>query len=88
MRYLQGTTNHRITYRSNPKGQFNLYAFTDTDFAGGALPDSRLTSGYIFFLADGLISWQSKQQLVVAVSTTEAEYIGQANTVKHTVYLC
>jgi hypothetical protein len=88
MRYLRGTTKHGITYRSNPRGQFDLHAYTDADFAGGALPDGKSTSGYVFFLAGGPISWQSKRQSVVAISTTEAEYIGQANTVKHAVYLC
>jgi hypothetical protein len=88
MRYLRGTTNHGLIYRSNAKAEFNLHAYTDADFAGGALPDGKSTSGYVFFLAGGPISWQSKRQSVVAVSTTEAEYIGQANTVKHAVYLC
>jgi hypothetical protein len=88
LRYLRGNTKHGLTYRSNAKGQFDLHAYTDADFAGGALPDGKSTSGYVFFLAGGPISWQSKRQSVVAISTTEAEYIGQANTVKHTVYLC
>jgi hypothetical protein len=88
MHYLQSTTKHSVTYRSNAKGQFDLHAYTDADFAGGALPDGKSTSGYVFFLAGRPISWQSKRQSVVAISTTEAEYIGQANTVKHAVYLC
>ena len=88
LRYLKGSIKHGLVYRSNAKGQFDLHAYTDADFAGGALPDGKSTSGYVFFLAGGPISWQSKRQSVVAISTTEAEYIGQANTVKHTVYLC
>ena len=88
MRYLQGTTKHGLVYRSNTDGKFDLQAYTDADFAGGALLDGKSTSGYVFFLAGGPISWQSKRQSVVAISTTEAEYIGQANTVKHAVYLC
>jgi hypothetical protein len=88
MRYLRGTTKHGVTYRSNAKGQFDLHAYTNANFAGGALLDGKSTLGYIFFLASGPISWQSKRQSVVAISTTEAKYIGQAHTVKHTVYLC
>ena len=88
LRYLRGTTKHGITYKSNAKEQFDLHAYTDADFAKGALPDSKSTLGYVFFLASGPISWQSKRQSMVAISTTEAEYIGQANTVKHAVYLC
>lgn len=88
MRYLRGTTNHGLVYKSNEHGKFDLHAYTDADFAGGAISDGKSTSGYVFFLAGGPISWQSKRQSVVAISTTEAEYIGQANTVKHAVYLC
>jgi hypothetical protein len=88
MRYLRGTTKHSLIYRSNAKREFNLYVYTNANFAGGALLDSKSTSGYIFFLAGGPISWQSKRQSVVAIFTTEAEYIRQANTVKHAVYLC
>jgi hypothetical protein len=65
-----------------------LHVYTNADFAEGALPDGKSTLGYVFFLASRPISWQSKRQLVVAISTKEAEYIRQANIVKHTVYLC
>ena len=61
MRYLRGVTKLGVTYRSNAEGQFDLHAYTDADFAGGALPDGKSTSGYIFFLAGGPISWQSKK---------------------------
>jgi hypothetical protein len=88
MRYLRGKTKCGITYRTSAKAQFDLQAYTDSDFAGGAISDGKSTSGYVFFLAGGPISWQSRRQSVVAISTTEAEYIGQANTVKHAVYLC
>ena len=88
MRYLKGTTKHGLTYRTSANAKFDLQAYTDADFAGGALEDGKSTSGYVFFLAGGPISWQSKRQSIVAISTTEAEYIGQANTVRHAVYLC
>jgi hypothetical protein len=56
LHYLRGTTKHSVTYRSNANGQFNLYAYTNADFAGGALLDSKFRSRYVFFLAGGLIS--------------------------------
>jgi hypothetical protein len=56
LHYLRGTTKHGVTYRSNANRQFNMYAYTNADFAGGALPDSKSTSGYILFLAGGPIS--------------------------------
>jgi len=64
MRYLRRTTKQGLTYKSSAKGQFNLHAYTDADFAGGALPDGKSTSGYVFFLAGGPICWQSKRQSV------------------------
>ena len=49
-------------------------AFTDNDYADD-LDDKRSTSGFVFMLGSGAVSWSSKKQPVVALSTTEAEYI-------------
>jgi hypothetical protein len=56
MHYLRGTTKHGITYKSNTKGQFNLHAYTNADFTGGALLDGKSTLRYVFFLANRPIS--------------------------------
>lgn len=76
LRYLKGTTDHGIFYR---KGEniLKLTAFTDSDYAGD-LDDRRSTSGSVFMLGSGAVSWSSKKQPVVALSTTEAEYIAAA----------
>ena len=47
----------------------------------------RSTSGYIFWLANGPISWSSKRQTTVATSTAEAEYIGQFNAGTESVWI-
>jgi hypothetical protein len=47
--------------------------------------DGRSTSGYGVYLAGGLISWSSKRQHCVTTSSTEAEYIGQANAIKQII---
>ena len=74
--------------RKNPTETLKMTAHTDSDWAGSHLQsDGKSTSGYIFFLADGAISWSSKRQPTVSTSSTEAEYIGQANAVRHTVHL-
>lgn len=54
-----------------------LMAYTDSDYAGD-LNDRRSTAGFVFMMASGAISWASKKQSVVALSTTEAEYIAAA----------
>ncbi|GJT71838.1 putative ribonuclease H-like domain-containing protein, partial [Tanacetum coccineum] len=57
---------------------FDLVAYTDSDFAGASL-DRKSTIGGCQFLRCRLISWQCKKQIVVANSTTEAEYITASN---------
>jgi len=52
----------------------HLHGYTDSDFAGDR-SDRKSQGGYIFRLYGGLIDWQSKKQLLVATSTTEAEYV-------------
>ncbi|GJW81130.1 putative reverse transcriptase, RNA-dependent DNA polymerase [Tanacetum coccineum] len=57
---------------------FNLEAFSDSDYAGASL-DRKSTTGGCQFLSKRLISWQCKQQTIVANSTTKAEYVAAAN---------
>jgi hypothetical protein len=54
--------------------EFNLIGFTDADFAGDRL-DRKSTSGTCQFLGGSLVSWSSRKQTLVALSTAEAEYI-------------
>ncbi|GJY36210.1 putative ribonuclease H-like domain-containing protein [Tanacetum coccineum] len=58
--------------------QFDLIAFSDSDYAGASL-DRKSTTGGCQFLGKRLISWQCKKQTIVANSTTEAEYVAAAN---------
>ena len=51
-----------------------MLSYTDANWAGD-LDDRHSTSGNIFLMAGGPVSWLSKRQSVVAVSTTESEYI-------------
>jgi hypothetical protein len=72
LRYVKGTLDSGIFYEANVV--VNLMGYTDSDLAGSA-DDSKSTSGYVFNLGSGSISWSSKKQSIVALSTTEAEYI-------------
>jgi len=76
LRYLKGTTELGIYYKK--EGNTKVMAYTDSDFAGD-IGDRRSTSGYVFLLSSGAISWSSKKQPVVSLSTTEAEYIAAAS---------
>ena len=77
LRYIRGHTNYGISYDGN---SHSPYGHTDSDHGGTILKEERKsTSGYLFWLANGPISWSSKRQSTIATSTTEAEYIGQFN---------
>ncbi|GJU27975.1 hypothetical protein Tco_1166596 [Tanacetum coccineum] len=75
-RYLKGQPKLGLWY---PKDSpFNLVSYTDSDYAGATLDRKSITGG-CQFLGCRLISWQFKKQIVVANSTTEAEYIAASN---------
>ena len=72
MRYLVGTQNVGLWY---PKGTTcSLIGYSDSDFAGCKL-DRKSTSGTCHLLGSALVSWHSKKQVSVALSTAEAEYV-------------
>ena len=62
-----------------------MYGYSDADWAGDERPKS--TSGYVFKLGGATISWSSKKQSVVALSSTEAEYIALCSTAQEVVWL-
>ncbi|GKV17211.1 hypothetical protein SLEP1_g27745 [Rubroshorea leprosula] len=71
-KYLIGTQNLGLWY---PKGMnFDLIGFLDADFAGSKI-DRKSTSGTCQILGGALVSWFSKKQNSIALSTTEAKYI-------------
>nr|GEW47473.1 hypothetical protein [Tanacetum cinerariifolium] len=75
-RYLKGKPHLGLWY---PKDSpFNMVAYFDSDYAKASL-DRKSTIGGCKFLGCRLISWQSKNQTVVATSLTEAEYIAAAS---------
>lgn len=64
----------------------DLVAYTDSDYAGD-LDDRKSTSGYVFLLGSGAISWLSKKQPIVTLSTTEAEFVAAAGCASQAVWL-
>ncbi|GKF93359.1 putative ribonuclease H-like domain-containing protein, partial [Tanacetum coccineum] len=57
---------------------YDLEAFSDSDYAGDN-HDTRSTSGGCQYLGRRLVSWQCKKQTIVAISSTEAEYVATAS---------
>ncbi|KAL5748152.1 hypothetical protein ACOSQ2_025449 [Xanthoceras sorbifolium] len=72
LRYVVGTVGHGIHYKR--KQEPILIGYSDSDWRGDA-NDHKSTSGYVFNIGSGAVSWSSKKQSVVALSSTEAEYI-------------
>ncbi len=70
LRYLKGTIQHGITYTKQSSGE--CVAYSDADW-GRDLDDRKSTSGYLFVISGGPVSWKSKKQSSVALSTAEAE---------------
>jgi hypothetical protein len=72
MRYLKGTLDFGLSYSGDH--DFRLSGYTDSDWAGSVC-DRKSTSGCCFILGLAMISWQSRKQSSISLSTTEAEYI-------------
>lgn len=82
LRYLSSTADQGIVFG----GGKGLAGYSDADYAGD--PDSRRsTTGYVFLLYGGAISWSSRLQPTVAQSTVEAEYMAAASAVKEALWI-
>lgn len=80
LRYLKGTINLALKYSDEPD---SLIGYSDADWAGNL--DS--TTGNLFLLGGGAVSWLSKKQPVVALSTSEAEYVALSSAAQEAVWL-
>ena len=83
MRYLKGTLDFKLCLGGK---DIVLRGFCDADWAGDA-NDRRSTTGYVFFVGVGVISWKCKKQPTIALSTTEAEYMATSHCTKEAVWL-
>jgi len=76
LRYIKGTKSYGLLYDAEENNK--LIGFTDSDWAG-SIDDRKSTSGYVFLLGSRVISWSSKKQGIVALSSAEPEYIATTN---------
>eukprot|EP00253_Pinus_taeda_P009468 PITA_09468 len=84
LRYVRGTSDYGLLYTrsSDPI----LSGYTDSDWVG-SVDDRKSTVGYVFSLGSGAVTWTSKKQQVVALSSTEAEYRGAVKASYEAVWL-
>ena len=71
-RHINGTQNVRLWYSTS--SLLELIAYSDSDFAGCKL-DRKSTSGVCYFIGGNLISWSSRKQNFIALSSTKVEYV-------------
>ncbi|KAG3097372.1 Retrovirus-related Pol polyprotein from transposon TNT 1-94 [Phytophthora idaei] len=84
LRYLQATPTHGLEF--SREDSFGVCGYSDADWAGD-IESRRSTSGYAFMMNGGCISWRSKKQRTVALSSTEAEYMALSEATQEAVWL-
>ncbi|KAF4144759.1 putative polyprotein [Phytophthora infestans] len=87
LRYLKGTRELKLEFLrpQAPQHRIGVAIYSDADWAGDK--DAKSTSGGLLTINDMLISWYSKKQSTVALSTAEAEYIAAATTVQDCLWV-
>jgi len=83
-RYLQDTLQMKLQFGTSSSKE--VLGYCDADW-GGDLEDKRSTTGFVFMIGDGAISWSSKRQPTITLSTTEAEYMANTQARKEAVWI-
>lgn len=84
MRYLRGSTTTTVCYSRDYSDE--ILGYSDSNY-GGDVCDRHSTTGYIFTIGGGAVSWCSKRQPTSATSTTEAEYMALSAATKEAIWL-
>lgn len=83
-RYLRGTIDMKVLYTRKESNE--MHAFCNSDFATDE-DERRSCSAYVILMSNGPISWYSHRQPIIALSSTEAEYIALSDCTKHLLWL-
>ncbi|KAL9992694.1 putative RNA-directed DNA polymerase [Helianthus debilis subsp. tardiflorus] len=84
LRYLKGTAGHGVLFKAS--GHLNVELYTDADWAGDK-GKRRSMSGYFSLVGGNLVTWRSKKQKVVALSSAEAEFRGIAQGLSEVLWI-
>ncbi|XP_031263525.1 secreted RxLR effector protein 161-like [Pistacia vera] len=85
LRYINGTSHIGLEYCKR-YNSLDLVSFVDSDFAGNKYTRKSITA-YVFTLGRNYVSWKSQLQPIVALSSTEVEYVVVANVFKKALWL-
>lgn len=81
---LKNTMDYGLTYSRD--SDLSPTAYVDANY-GGCKDTRRSTSGYVVLMAGGAVSWSSKRQATVALSTVEAEYVAMSRCAQQVVWM-
>ncbi|KAL4183097.1 hypothetical protein AMTRI_Chr11g96500 [Amborella trichopoda] len=84
LRYLKGAMNYALTYKG--RTEIAIDGYSDASYLADP-DDAKSTSGYVFMLGGGAVSWKSKKQDIVALSTMESEYVACCLAAKEAVWI-
>ena len=84
LRYLRDTKDEGISFTKDVP--LEAYGFSDATW-GSDVDNSRSVSGYVFYLGGGPITWSSKSQQTVALSSAESEYVAMCSAAKEAIHL-
>ena len=87
-RYLKGTTDKELCFKGSKNERLGLRVYCDADWASD-VGDRHSTTGYCVSMSESssLISWKTRKQPTVALSTCEAEYMSLAAAIQECIYL-
>ncbi|KAG9444922.1 hypothetical protein H6P81_016262 [Aristolochia fimbriata] len=83
LRYIKGTRTARLVFSSST---LMVEGYSDSDYQGDQ-DDRKSTSGYVFMFGGGTISWKSKKQDCIAISTMEAKYIACSLAAQEAIWI-
>ena len=83
--YLHGTSDHKLVYHAT-EDQNKPVIYLDSNWAGDC-NDRKSITGFVTCLSDGAITWASRKQACVSISSTEAEFIATATGYQEALWL-
>jgi hypothetical protein len=86
LRYLKGTSSLKLTYEREEEKELSIVGFSDADFAG-CKTTRRSTTGFVFIVCGAAITFKSKLQKSVALSTCEAELVAFAAATQEAIWI-
>ena len=86
LRYLRGSQNVGLMYNSKARSCSKVEGFVESDYVG-SLDTRKSLTRYVFTIYGGAVSWKANLQPVVALSTTETEYIAVTEEIKDAIWL-